>query len=254
MEPGSKCIIVDDDFFSLSYLKSGLAAYNNLTVTGFAMNARDGSELILKTRPDLVFLDVELPDASGLDLLRYIKEKVDWPFHVVFYSAYNKYLLEALRESAFDYLLKPFEKDDLDQVLIRYFEHLKKEQKKNSFISALTHLLPENSGFMISTINGFQILRLEEIGYFKYLKDRKQWLVVLSNHKELQLKRNTNARDILKYSPSFVQINRDQVININYLSIIRGNECILFPPFEQVGALKISSGFIRLLQDKFSQI
>ena len=58
--------------------------------------------------PDLLFLDVELPDTLGLNLLSEIREDILWDMKVVFYTSYDKYLLQALRESAFDFLLKPF--------------------------------------------------------------------------------------------------------------------------------------------------
>lgn len=253
-EINAKCIIVDDDFFSLNHLKNELASYGGIVVSGFAMNAKDGSDLILKFRPDLVFLDIELPDYSGLDLLRRIKEKVDWSFHVVFYTAYNKYLLEALRESAFDYLLKPFETKELDQVLNRYHQHCLHEKKDQQFHDSLVRILPDKHIYLVATIDGLRILHLNQIGYFKYLSDKKLWNVILSDSKELQLKRNTKASDIMEYSPSFVQINRDQIVNMGYLSMIKGNKCILFPPFEHVTDLSVSSGYMKQLMLKYSQI
>jgi two-component system, LytTR family, response regulator len=246
--------IVDDSDFCIECLCNSLSGYSNIEVCGVAQNAGTGKKIILEQCPDLLFLDIELPDMTGLELLRELNQEITWSMQVVFYTAYDKYLLDALRESAFDFLLKPFEKAELDLVMDRYFNYMKKEQTNNSFQDSLTRLLPNNSIFMVTTVNGFQILRLEQIGYFKYLNDRKQWIVVLNDLKELQLKRNTCAKDILKYSPSFEQINRDQIINIDYLAMIKGKECVLFPPFEQVTDLYASFSFIRVLQEKFSQI
>ena len=60
--------------------------------------------------------------------------------------------------------------------------------------------MPQQGMFMISTVTGFKLLRLEEIGYFEYLKDKRQWQVVLFNQTRLNLKRNTKAEDIIGYS------------------------------------------------------
>jgi two-component system, LytTR family, response regulator len=246
-------MIIDDDDLCIHCLSDSLCDYKDIQMIGTAKTVEAGKKIVLQKHPDLLFLDVEMPNKNGLELLRELRDHITWPMQVIFYTAYDKYLLDALRESAFDYLLKPFEKAELDQVLGRYFNYLKREQN-NSFQDSVNQLLPDRSTFLINTIDGFQILHLEQIGYFKYLNDRKQWFIVLTDLKELQLKRNTSAKDILKYSPSFVQINRDQIINIDYLSMIKGKECILFPPFEQVKDLYASFGFIRLLQDKFNQI
>lgn len=247
-------VIIDDSDLCITNLQDALKEYSEIQITGSAKSAEPGKKLILAQHPDLMFLDVEMPDMSGIELLRSLHDQITWPLQVVFYTAYDKYLLEALRESAFDYLLKPFEKEDLRKVIDRYFIYLKKTQNNRSFHDELQHLFPANSAFLIATYNGFQVLRLEQIGYFKYQNNSKQWTVVLSDLKELQLKRNTNAKDILKYSQSFVQINRDQIININYLSIIKGKECVLLPPFDNVRELNASSSFLRSILDKFNQI
>lgn len=246
-------VIVDDSITCINCLLNSLSFYSNISVTGISQNAENGKKVILQLRPDLLFLDVEMPGMNGLELLRNIRDQIDWPIQVIFYTAYDKYLLEALRESAFDYLLKPYTQDELSKVLERYSQYLKSEPDK-SFNDALSRLLPTNKAFMISTYLGFQILNSEQIGYFKYLKEKKQWKVTLNNLKELYLKRNTNAKDILNYSSSFVQINRDQIININYLSRIQGKDCILFPPFNEVDDLTASSLFIGYLKEKYVQI
>ena len=83
---------------------------------------------------------------------------------------------------------------------------------------------------MISTVTGFKLLRLEEIGFFEYLKDKRQWQVVLFNQTRLNLKRNTNAEDIVSYSQAFVQISQSAIVNVNYLAMIDGKCCQLYPP------------------------
>jgi two-component system LytT family response regulator len=247
-------VIIDDTEAYIQTLSSSLKGYENINIVGTAIDGTTGEKIILKKQPELVFLDVEMPDINGIDLLRQIQEQITWQMQIIFYTAYDKYLLDALRESAFDYLLKPFEKQELDVVMQRYYSYIEKIQKIGSFGESLTKLLPGNTSFMVSTVNGLQILRIDQIGYFKYSNKRKYWEVVSTDLKELQLKRNTNAKDILNYSSSFVQVNRDHIINIDYLSMVRSKDCILMPPFNDVSDLTISSGFIKTLQDKFCQI
>lgn len=81
-----------------------------------------GKKLIFKTMPDLVFLDVELPDMQGPELLNLVRNEITWNMQVVFYTAYNKYMLDAIRESAFDYLLKPIDKSELSNMMKRFIE------------------------------------------------------------------------------------------------------------------------------------
>lgn len=85
-----------------------------------ATTAELGKRHILKYQPDLVFLDVELPDMSGFDLLDDIRDDILPNLRVVFYTVYDKYILDALRASAFDYLLKPYLIDELAALIERF--------------------------------------------------------------------------------------------------------------------------------------
>ncbi len=247
-------VIVDDDDFCIKVLKESLSSYPNIQIAGEALNPNAGKKMLIAQRPDLLFLDVEMPGKTGVELLREIHEQITWPMQVVFYTAYNRYLLDALRSSAFDYLLKPIEKADLKLVMERFFNYTKKKPINTTFQNSLTPLLPSDTAFMVATITGFQVLQVQQIGYFTYHNDRKQWAALLSDQSQVWLKRNTNAKDILKYSLSFVQINQQQIINIGYLAAINGKQCILYPPFDINVDFSISRSYFGTLQDKFSLI
>ena len=107
-----KVVIVDDDEVSLENLSFELRKDARFSLEGTARNGRKGKKLITKVQPDLLFLDVEMPDMTGLDLLQEMRDNVAWNMRVVFYTAYDKYMIQAIREAAFDYLLKPFEEQD----------------------------------------------------------------------------------------------------------------------------------------------
>lgn len=247
-------VIIDDEEIGITNLCKSLANFGNINISGTAQTAKAGKNLILEKKPDLLFLDVEMPETSGLELLREIKDVIDWQIHVIFYTAYEKYLLEALRESAFDYLLKPYQQDEFLKVMNRFFSAVEKKDKLSSLIDSLSELLPDNRTFLIATITGYITLRQEQIGYFEYTKESKHWYVSLQNEKYIQLKRNTAAEDILKLSKSFAQINQQQIININSLAKIEGKECVLYPPYEEKKDLVISRSYFKLVQDKFNLI
>lgn len=185
-----KVIIIDDEKAAIETLRRDLEVQADLEIKGTAGNGAKGKKLIMDIHPDLLFLDIELPDIQGIRLLSEIREHVLWDMKVVFYTAYDKYLLQALRESAFDYLLKPYDIEELNLIIERYRKTMASSaQPLPSFASAVGTLMPGRDLFMISTVTGFRFLRLEEIGYFEYLKDKRLWQVELFNQTKLCLKK-----------------------------------------------------------------
>lgn len=247
-----KVVIIDDARTAIDALRQELAVYRDFEIKGTAANGAKGKKMIMDLHPNLLFLDVELPDILGLNLLNEIRDDVFWDMKVVFYTSFDKYLLQALRESAFDFLLKPFESEDLKVIIERYRKSMASGSLPYpSFASSVSALLPQQGMFMISTVTGFKLLRLEEIGYFEYLKEKRQWQVVLFNHSQLNLKRNTRAEDIIGYSPAFMQISQSAVVNVNYLAMIDGKSCQLYPPFHVKNDLVVSRNFLKDLQERF---
>lgn len=244
-----KVAIVDDDELSLDNLVFGLQKFDMFHLEGTARNGASGKKMIAKLHPDLLFLDVELPDMKGLELLDSIRDTISWDMKIVFYTAYDKYMISAIRQSAFDYLLKPFEENELELIVSRFLERIGLERKAACYPAALV-----NTGqtFMVYTpTNDMRALRPAEIGYFRYCSERKQWEAVLGDQMPLPLKRSTTAEQIIKYASCFVQIHQSFIINIDYLMIIKDCRCILYPPFEHVEELLVSKKYKKELQDRY---
>ena len=110
-----------------------------------------------------------------------------------------------MRESAFDFLLKPFEAEDLKVIMERYRKAMTSAALPllPSFASSISALMPQQGMFMISTVTGFKLFTPGRNRLFEYLKDKRQWQVVLFNQTRLNLKRNTKAEDIISYSQAF---------------------------------------------------
>jgi two-component system LytT family response regulator len=251
MKDNYTAVIIDDELTGIDNLRHSLSNIERITLVGTAMNGAEGKNMIFHSKPDLIFLDIEMPDMTGLDLLKDPKEVFDWPVKVIFYTAYDKYLLEALRASAFDYLLKPYKEFDFLRAIDRFFESADKEDCSDLSNQAIKQLFKEDSSrFLIATIKGYRSLRANDIGFIEYQKDNKHWFIVLEKQR-ISLKRNTSSECILKLSPHFKQINQQQIINLNYLASIEGKKCILLPPFDKADDLYISRNYFKSVQDSF---
>ena len=249
----SVAIIEDNDACTTS-LQNSLANYPEFTINFLAKDGQTGKKALLEKKPDLLFLDVELPDTSGIELLHQVKDLVFWPMHVIIYTAYDKYLLAALRESAFDFLLKPYETEEFQHIISRFLTHSQTTLHLNQIVHTLTNIVPVNRSFLIATITGYQLFKVEQIGCFVFDKVQKQWNILSASGSKTPIKRSTRANDILKYSSSFIQISQQHIINIEYLFAITDKNCSMLPPFEHLTDLHVSRIYMKELQSKINQI
>lgn len=110
-----KTLIVDDEWLVRAELKTMLADYPEIAVVGEAANVAQAIPLILDTRPEVIFLDIQMPGATGFDLL----EQADIAARIIFITAYDKYAIRAFEVNALDYLLKPISKERLSKAIQR---------------------------------------------------------------------------------------------------------------------------------------
>jgi two-component system, LytTR family, response regulator len=185
-----KAVIVDDEQHCVDALKTMLQKkFPDVTVLGGASSVQEAKVLIDELRPDLVFLDVEMPYQNGFELLK-LFDKVH--FDVIFTTAYEQYALKAIKFNALDYLLKPFGISDLQDALQKYSARkaVKNEQPGvvaplEMFLQNMKTMQHSNKKIALPTLNGLvfmpvqSIVRCESTGNYTkiFFTDRKQLLV-----------------------------------------------------------------------------
>lgn len=139
-------IIVDDEPTSIEVLKKDLQQYPDIEVISTTSSAEKAKKLILKYQPELLFMDVEMPEMTGFELIESIQDEISPETRVVFYTAYDKYLLDALRASAFDYLLKPYLPEDLEKLMERVKKSgIRGKQQPETVYPTIFHRREQNS-------------------------------------------------------------------------------------------------------------
>ena len=124
--------IVDDDKDSRSHLQLIINEFlpGTMEVLGLAEAPEKALKEVPKTNPDILFLDIEMPNISGLDLARQLQEK-GYHGKIVFVTGHGEYMLKAIRAKAFDFILKPFCIDDINELVKRYLEEVRQPFNKN---------------------------------------------------------------------------------------------------------------------------
>ncbi len=134
-----KVFIIDDDRDAVSRIKILLDKNEKVKICGSETDPESAIHQIRSNRPDLILLDIEMPGMGGFDLLSSVREEGYNP-SVIFISAYDKYAIKAIKESALDYLLKPVDAKELNEAIYKYIDSLNKSSQ--STYSMLVKLSP----------------------------------------------------------------------------------------------------------------
>lgn len=254
-----KVVIVDDEPQSILRLENDLAALDDFEVIATSSSAMSAKTLVMSMQPDVLFIDVEMPGQTGFEVLQSLRDEMPMDLIVVFYSAFNKYMIDALRASAFDFLLKPYQQEELELVVGRIRQKMEggdgssSSSSSSSFSSSSSsssseshqdsqNLLGENgllgtSGkrLAIQSISGLLMVKPDEVFCCTFDEDTRLWHLRLANGQIHKLKKQTTAKAVLSLSPSLAQVRQDCIINLDYLISIENYtlRCIFSPPFDQ---------------------
>ena len=242
-----RAFIVDDDLNAMALLKRLLADYS-VAIVGTAHDATPETlNEICEHNPDLLFLDVELPSMLGLDFCLQLREQVSSDMKIVFYTGYDKYLLDALRREAFDYLLKPPSRDELSKIMTHYYEN-----RLSNIQSLVGNTTASQPNIMVVSAEGNHVvLRLMEVAFFRFVSSRRAWEVVTIDNQCYQLRHRTTADVILAYSTSFIQIHKSYIVNIKQVRLINEQQVFLVPPLQDIDELHISKSYRPALMAAF---
>lgn len=248
-----KAIIIDDEKLAIDTLSDRLKAFTDIEIVGTAQKAQAGLKMVSELKPDVLFLDVEMPEMSGLDFL----EQMDYTENncdIVMCTAYDDYMLPSFRSNAFDFLLKPVDPKELEIVIQRLSVNKEKKRKATATGDNVRKQDEENFIFYTNAID-FRLVRIKDIGIFQYNHDLRSWEVIVAGRKEpIKLKRSITNDQILELDRNFGQVNQKYIINIRYLLEVKDNFCKFYPPFDEIDYVKVGRFFRKRFIERFNRL
>lgn len=210
-------VLVDDDANLREGMKALLARYApEIQIIGEAEGVDQAVLVIAKTNPNVVFLDIQLGEGTGFDILEKLNGKIE--SQVVFITAHEQYAIKAFRFSALDFLLKPVDPDELQKVI----EKIKKTLQRNDTFGHIDLLL-ENirkkvdnfKRIALSTTDGIHLFDISDI--IRCESTDNYTTFYIKNHKPMLISKTLKEYEELLSEHGFERIHQSHLINLNYL-------------------------------------
>jgi two-component system, LytTR family, response regulator len=243
-----KAIIIEDEELGRELIKNYLKNQEGIEIVAECENGFEGIKAIQDLKPDLVFLDIQMPKLNGFEMLEILDERPE----VIFTTAYNQYAIQAFELNAVDYLLKPFSKDrlldSLDKVKQRIKQNLPQTEKIRNLIQQPLDEIIER--VVVKSNNKIHVIPVEKIRYLEAQDDYVMIYTLDGKHlKQATMKyfeEHLNPKDFMRVHRSYI-IRLDQVVQLepygkdNYIAKLKDGPSV-----------KISKSGFRSLKDKLN--
>ena len=260
-----KTLIIDDEPLAVRGMKIRLAEFDDIDIIGTCTNGRDAVKTIKEEKPDLVFLDIQMPGFDGFSVLRSLVGEAEIPL-VIFVTAYDQYALDAFKAHAMDYLLKPVDEQVLAESINRVREHMTQRTavEQNSRLvnliegmdnppkEALTAILEVVEGQTSSSEVYDNQLRIKDRGHItivsisevEYIDAAGDYMCIHTNDKTHILRETMKVMEKRLDPKIFQRIHRSTIINLNKVKEVKphsNGECYLL--LENGQDLKVSRSY-----------
>lgn len=219
-----KALIIDDDVSAQSILKKFLQVGECVEIIGTLSDTAMAFESIETNMPDVIFLDINMPDENGLDFAKRLRDN-NVNTQVVFTTAYKQFAFNAIEVKPVDYLVKPFGLDDVFNVLSKVEKNIEKQEYRSKNKSIWGNAIPDKLKF--KTADGYCFLNPRDIFYAKTTRGVTTVYLCSGNDKKV----NIAIKDLVDMLESygFIKVNRSSIINMKLIDSIdrKSHLCIL---------------------------
>jgi two-component system, LytTR family, response regulator len=223
-----RTIIIDDEPLAAGIVQEFLAYFPQFEVLEICQDGFQGLKAIQQHKPDLIFLDVQMPKITGFEML----ELLDGPPAVIFTTAFDQFALKAFDAKAMDYLLKPFSQSRFKQAIERFLDSRGKVREFEKAESDMNQLAEKNNRLVVRVKNDIKIIPITEVIYFEAEDD----YVAIHTSGGKYLKKMTMKVLEESLDPAkFARVHRSFIINLNGITGVE--------PYERDSyLLKLSTG------------
>lgn len=233
-----KTLVIDDEKPARDLVKKYLEGEQGITVIEEASNGFEGIKLINSLKPDLIFLDIQMPKLNGFEMLELIKD----PPKVIFCTAYDEFAIKAFEKNAIDYLLKPFSKARLLEAIAKVNRSEKKTNAANlnsiSLNSPLERIVVKNS-------KSIDIIPVDTI---QYLMSQDDYVEINVNGKKYLKQQRLKYYETALNGNIFVRVHRKYIVNITHITKLDkfGKESFIAQLKSGASITISASGYLRL--------
>jgi two-component system LytT family response regulator len=247
MEP-IKALIIDDEQLARELIKNYLKNYPSVEIIGECENGFEGARLIPELKPQLVFLDIQMPKLNGFEML----ELIENPPEIIFITAHNDFAIKAFEMNAVDYLLKPYAQDRLFAAIQKAIDKIQSGSTKDNKINQLLQqpLTEKLERVVVKTGNKIKVIPVDKI---IYLEAQDDYIMIYTDEGK-HLKQGTMKyyEDNLDDS-KFIRVHRSYIVRIDQVTQLepyaRDNYAL---KLKNGATLKIRRNGLKNLKEKFN--
>lgn len=209
-----KVLIIDDENRTRDLIAKMIDSFGfDVQTIPEGENVQSGIQAIEKHKPDIVFLDIQMPDGTGFDVIRSIENK---NFEVIFITAHEEFAIKAIKFSALDYLLKPVDTSELKTALEKALNSLEENTEVKQFDALSSNMNPnEKRRLVLKTQESVHVVELDEI--IRCEADRNYTSFFLNGNKKILVSKTLKEYENLLSGHNFLRVQQSHLININYV-------------------------------------
>ena len=209
-----KVLIIDDENRTRDFVKKMIDSFQlDLEVFTDGENVETGIEAINRIQPDIVFLDIQMPDGTGFDVLNSLETK---KFEVIFITAYQEYAIKAIKFSALDYILKPIDAEELHSAILIAIDSVDFKKEDLQYEALENNIQPGNRRkLVLKTQECVYIVDLMEI--IRCEADKNYTFFFLNSGKKILVSRTLKDFETMLNGYGFFRIQQSHLINLDYL-------------------------------------
>lgn len=209
-----KALIIDDEKRTRELIAKLIESFE-LGIETFPIgeNVTSGLKAIEDIKPDIVFLDIQMPDGTGFDLLKMIPQKT---FEVIFITAHEEFAIKAIKFSALDYILKPIDPEELKKSIEKAIESIDHKREDSQFEALQQNIQPsQKRRLVLKTQESVHVVDLDKI--IRCEADRNYTSFYLVDHKKILVSKTLKDYETLLTGHNFLRVQQSHLVNLDFV-------------------------------------
>lgn len=211
-----KAVIIDDEVKTHKIISNIIQEHcHEIKIIATAENVADGIKVIKENLPDIVFLDINMPDGTGFDVLKNLNFH---NFKLIFITAYEENALQAIKFSAIDFILKPIDVFDFINAVKKAVTSLEKDSEQikiKSFLSNFDNISKKTKKIVLKTSDNIYIVNIQNI--IRCQSENNYTIFFLNDNRKIIISKTLKDYNELLENYDFIRIHRSHLINLNYI-------------------------------------